>query len=460
MGNRFNPGDQQDAHEMLAGLLDTLKTEARKDRGKVYDRVWDQVVVRQYHESKCMRCNVLRTKVEHEVGFVSLKFSRDLLDRRQSNPIQSMLDGMEDPTMVPDHACDSSNCVDTRGQSIHYTRYRKLGDVVFVLIDRFVVQGSQRKKKGWTPYEGEVLLEERSTFTTCTGATVEMELCGVLLHHGTSVAYGHCTAYALDRGDQWWCFDDEKVKKVSFSKVRKTAKKLAYILVFRRRLRTELTDTELYPPITLPQPQSRKASLMAGHLIFRTGIQKDSSLATLLAPVAAPLVSLVGQVSGVTIDEPLMSDTAPDTWSVTGVSWLLWKLDLPNTPHKEGVHVVWRGLDGVFWASPTPVQMFSASSEGGKGEKQHYYVHLQNDMKWDLNYDALHYLHYEEGCDPTPWVPGISGKKSKLAQAFRAANPEGYRVWRATFGGCNESGTRDATKTLREVQNTMATSSG
>jgi ubiquitin C-terminal hydrolase len=212
--NQWRVNIQQDAHEFLLWLLQTLHvehlnhqplystgTESRTwtDYQNQYPTLITKVLVSEFRfDYVCQACDAKTSTVEH-FRCVTRYIHSDLSDIEQTGDI----------TERPCPTC-AATCAKCSSKMIHCP------DILFVMVMRF---SGQRKNNKDVPLQTELLLKNNTKYS----------LVGVIHHHGLSSSSGHYTAQ-ICCSNVWLSCDDSRVVPSSLQQRSSTA----YILCYRK----------------------------------------------------------------------------------------------------------------------------------------------------------------------------------------------------------------------------------
>ena len=122
--------------------------------------------------------------------------------------------------------------------------YSQLPRVLFVHVNRTDWINGMKKIKGYVDFpirnlnmQGTIANRQQSSMHSSEDNVYD--LYSVVVHHGRAMNQGHFTTFALNNGE-WYHFNDHMVTRVSEDRV---AAQLAYLLVYQRKSRSNITGT-------------------------------------------------------------------------------------------------------------------------------------------------------------------------------------------------------------------------
>lgn len=281
VGKQFRPMRQEDAHEYLRQLIDCMHEEQLKaghmkfsTHGKLCETTLMSRLFGGYfrNELRCSCCGYV-SRTYNQFLDLSLEVMKNV------SSVTDALNGFQRKEVLGkgnEWKCEKCNkkVQATKQMTVH------IAPATLVLhLKRFSFGGMFSKVNKHIKFDSTLQLK-----TSSEPAPVPYDLCGIVVHHGSSVHSGHYVAYVKGAGGQWCCMNDNHV---SVTALKQVLQEQAYILFYTKK-----------PPLPQPVPAITKTPLP--EIIVKS-------------PVATPpVVAVVTPTISPKIPEPPMETAVSD----------------------------------------------------------------------------------------------------------------------------------------------------
>lgn len=234
IGKQFRPMRQEDAHEFLRQLLDTIHEEILKAHnlkvsdGKICETTFISRIFGGYlrNELKCPKCPYASRTYNH---------FQDLSLDLTGNKIKSVQDALA--AFVRPEKLGSGNewkcdgCKKKVEATKQMTIFRAPA-VLVIHLKRFTYGNMTGKISRNIIFEESLDVQTTDEDVSTPNKTAKYNLSGVVVHHGSSVHSGHYIAYVKSASEQWHLMDDSVV---TVTTLRNVLAQQAYILFYTRQ---------------------------------------------------------------------------------------------------------------------------------------------------------------------------------------------------------------------------------
>ena len=217
----FGSRQQQDAHEALSCILDSMINEIeRVGEKKIIENIFDG---RMNMKRQCINCGAMSTKSD------PFRYLQVEIPQKKSTITECIAKFMREQ-IIQDKICEKCGCSGAKES----TSIAELPNILIVQLKRFRQEGKWQHKV-YTRVQPDHHLDMKQYIKPEPGITVmggtSYQLYSIVDHYG-GLSSGHYTAMCKDFDDNWICYDDAVSQRKTNEDV--ISDKLAYMLFYKK----------------------------------------------------------------------------------------------------------------------------------------------------------------------------------------------------------------------------------
>ncbi|CAL4915728.1 unnamed protein product [Urochloa decumbens] len=263
---KFESGVQQDAQEFFSDLLEkldeasvaprsSLEEPSSTEEGGIAKKIFGGCLKSQLRCPECDRCS------DKSEPFIDLSLEVTMME--------SLMDALQSFTkveLIEDFMCDG--CKSRVNMEKHF-EVEQAPEVLVIHLKRFTNTGGKISDKVKYPLE----LDINSFMSSSDDSTQKYDLYGVVVHHGM-YGRGHYVCYIRSSLDDWYEFNDDKIRRSSEASVLDSA---AYLLFYMKQGSSPWFSTLLEKEDKCPQDGSVSLSEQGSSEIALINIKDEES---------------------------------------------------------------------------------------------------------------------------------------------------------------------------------------